>query len=207
MSFRTSSEGSPHPTPSTCQPFSTSGRRSPAFISATNSWSSARSSSWLKHAASSTSSSRSARGVELSPKLSCWERGEKLLTSVMMMMLKSVGCCVKISKKFQSLQLHHKSFQASCERCCSFILFGRLCVQRFVIPPTRHYANNAHNVLALWYSREVPLKWAKVWHLMTWLHSQPGSFLHPGNQSYPPVKLNFAVFQRKMQSWEDFPVG
>lgn len=30
--------------------------------------------------------------------------------------------------------------------------------------------------------------------LMTWLESRSVSPSHPGNQSYPPVKLKFAVF-------------
>lgn len=175
MSSRTLYEDFPHSMLSTHPPFSTSGRWSRPFSSDTNSWSSALSSLWAKHTGSSTSSSPSARGVELNLKLLCWERGEKLLSisadlSVVMDLCVSVCACMKISKKIQSLQLHLRFFQASNERRRSFTFFSTLCEQCCVTPPTMHYANNTHNMQALWYSSEVPLKWATVSHLMTWLH-------------------------------------
>lgn len=77
MSSRTLFEGFLHSMLWTHRPFNISGKRSRPFSSATNSWSSAPSSSWAKHDALSTSSSPSAKGVKLSPKLLCWERGEK----------------------------------------------------------------------------------------------------------------------------------
>lgn len=63
------------------------------------------------------------------------------------------------------------------------------------IPWTRHYANNAHNLLTRWYSPEVLPKWRAciVSHLLTWLPSQPCFTLHIGNQSHPAVKLRFSV--------------
>lgn len=82
MSFRILCEGYPRSTLWTHLLFSTSGRWSQWFSSATNSWSSATSSLWTKPSRLSRSSLPSARDVRPSPKLSCWKRGEKLLTSV-----------------------------------------------------------------------------------------------------------------------------
>lgn len=194
MSSRTSFEGSPRSTPWTHRPSNTSGRRSRPSTSATNSWSSAPSSSWAKPNESSTSYSPSARGVALSPKSLCWGRGEKLISIPADFLVNSDvqvcvwGCsCMELSTNSQSLLPRRDSFQASSERQCSFIFLRT----RFAMPSTSHYANNAHNVLALWYSTEVLLK---CHTLMTWLYSQHRSPLHAGNQSHPPVKLKFAVF-------------
>lgn len=142
MSSRTSFEDSPHSTHWTCPPSSTFGKWSPPFCSATNSWSSAPSSSWARHSGLSTRSSPSVRGAEANPRLFCWERGEKLV-HISADLLYVLGCVWK-KQNFGRLKKHPKFFQTGFEQqysfnfsantMCSVLLFLQLGIM--LITPT-----------------------------------------------------------------------